>query len=163
MNASFTFAIDRRLGLVRIVMSGLFQPEDVARFLEARAAAHAELGCGPNQHLTLNDVRAMKVQPQQTVAAFHELLADPAHRSRRLAFVVSPTLARSQLIRALAGRASRFFCDVAAAEAWLLAEDEEAQAAACAPPKFGRWAIAPPTSGRRAGRQPEAAPMAARR
>jgi hypothetical protein len=129
MSAHFSFATDRRLGLVRIVLTGLFEPADVARFLEARAAAHAELGWAPNRHLTLNDVRALKIQPQQTVAAFHQLLADPAYRSRRLAFVVGPTLVRSQLMRALASRDSRCFADVAAAEAWLLAE-EGADAAA---------------------------------
>lgn len=104
-------------------MSGLFTPENVADFLEARRLAHAELGCAPNRHLTLNDVRAMKIQPQQTVAAFQDLLGASEHRSRRLAFVVSPTLARSQLMRALAGRDSRCFADPAEAEAWLLAED----------------------------------------
>jgi hypothetical protein len=123
MSARFSFAIDRRLGLVRIVMAGLFEPADVAGFLAARAAAHAELGGGPNRHLTLNDIREMKIQPQLTVAAFHQLLADPAHRSRRLAFVASPTLARNQLRRALAGRDSRCFVTVAEAEAWLFAEE----------------------------------------
>jgi hypothetical protein len=124
MSARFSFTIDRRLGLIRIAMAGLFEPADVARFTEARAAAHAELGWAPNQHLTLNDIRAIKIQPQQTVAAFHDLLAGRAHRSRRLAFVASPTLARNQLMRALAGRHRRCFGDVADAEAWLLTEEE---------------------------------------
>lgn len=130
MDASFTFELDRPRGLIRIAMSGLFTPECVARFLAARHEAHAALGCPRNQHLTLNDVRAMKIQPQQTVAAFHELLADPAYRSRRLAFVAGPTLARGQLMRASAGRHSRCFGTVAQAEAWLF-EDE----AAAAPPR----------------------------
>lgn len=116
-------------------MSGLFTPEDVARFLAARHEAHAALGCAPNRHLTLNDVREMNIQPQQTVAAFHALLAGSEHRSRRLAFVVGPTLARSQLMRALAGRHSRCFGTVAEAEAWLFEEAAEA----VAPP---RWAAA---------------------
>lgn len=125
MPARFSFTLDRRRGLVGIVMTGLFAPEDVARFLEARREAHRALGCAPNMHLTLNDVRAMKIQPQQTVAAFHELLSDPAHRSRRLAFVASQTLARSQLMRALAGRNSRCFEEIEAAEAWLLEGEPE--------------------------------------
>jgi hypothetical protein len=126
MDAKFSFAIDRPLGLIRITMTGLFTVEDVAGFLAARREAHAALGCAPNQHLTLNDVRAMKIQPQETVAAFHLLLADTEYRSRRLAFVVSPTLARSQLMRALAGRYSRCFDDPWAAEAWLLEDGAEA-------------------------------------
>jgi len=130
MNGNFTFELDRPRGLVRIAMGGLFTPECVARFLAARHAAHAALGCARNQHLTLNDVRAMKIQPQETVATFHALLADPAYRSRRLAFVAGPTLVRSQLMRALAGRHSRCFGTVAEAEAWLFEE-----AAAAAPPR----------------------------
>lgn len=130
MDGSFSFEIDRPRGLIRIVMAGLFTAERVAGFLEARRRAHAELGCAPNRHLTLNDVRAMKIQPQDTVAAFRELLADPQYRSRRLAFVAAPTLARSQLMRALAGRDSRCFADPAEAEAWLLAEDGIAPAGA---------------------------------
>ena len=111
-------------------MAGLFEPGDVDRFLAARSEAHRALGCLPNRHLTLNDVRAMKIQPQQTVAAFHAILADSEYRSRRLAFVASPTLARSQLMRALAGRHSRCFTDPAEAEAWLLEDDERARWAA---------------------------------
>lgn len=127
MDAKFSFDIDRPLGLVRIAMSGLFTPECVGAFLKARRKAHEALGCAPNQHLTLNDVREMKIQPQQTVAAFQALLADPEYRSRRLAFVASPTLARSQLMRALAGRDSRCFEDPEEAEAWLLEKDERAR------------------------------------
>jgi hypothetical protein len=132
MDARFSFAIDRPFGLIRIVMTGLFTVEDVAGFLAARREAHAALGCAPNQHLTLNDVREMKIQPQETVAAFHLLLADREYRSRRLAFVVSPTLARSQLMRALAGREGRCFDDPRAAEAWLLEDRAEPNADAAA-------------------------------
>lgn len=101
-------------------MAGLFTPADLDAFLEARRHAHAALRCGPNQHLTINDLRGMKIQSQETVAYFRELLADPAYRSRRLAFVAAPTLARSQLMRALDGRDARCFDDPVEAEAWLL-------------------------------------------
>lgn len=102
-------------------MAGLFTRDDIAAFLEARRRAHAELDCAPNQHMTLNDLRGMKIQPQEAVAAFRLMLSDPAYRSRRLAFVVGRTLARSQLERALNDRDHvRCFDDVADAEAWLL-------------------------------------------
>lgn len=122
MDASFSFSIDRGRGLVRIRMAGLFAPADIAAFIEARRRSHAELGCAPNQHLTLNDLRGMKIQSQDAVAMFRELLADPAYRSRRLAFVSSQTLARSQLMRALDGREARCFDNVEEAEAWLFDE-----------------------------------------
>ena len=124
MSASFSLETDRARDLVRIRMSGLFARADIAAFLEARARAHAELACAPNQHVTLNDLRGMKIQPQEAVAAFRLMLSDPAYRSRKLAFVISQTLARSQLARALNGRDHvHCFDDVGDAEAWLFAED----------------------------------------
>jgi hypothetical protein len=125
MNAHFSFHIDRSRDLVRIQMAGLFTLADIAIFLEARRRAHDELGCAPNQHITLNDLRDMKIQSQEVVAAFREMLADPAYRSRRLAFVAGQTLARSQLMRALAGRDACCFDNIEEAEAWLFAEAEE--------------------------------------
>ena len=41
------------------------------------------------------------------------------------AFVVGPYLARTQIQRALANRVSKCFTDPVAAEAWLLAGDDE--------------------------------------
>jgi hypothetical protein len=123
MSEKFSFRIDRLRGLVRITMQGLFTLDDVAEFVRERSRAHRDLGCEPNMHLTLNDVRGMKIQSQEVVTAFREMLDDPEHRSRRLAFVVAQTLARGQLIRALSRRKARCFEDPASAEAWLLTED----------------------------------------
>ena len=109
-------------------MAGLFTAPDIAAFLEARRKAHAALGCAPNRHLTLNDVREMKIQTQDMVAAFRYMLSDPDYRSRRLAFVAAPTLARGQLLRALQERDARCFETVEEAEAWLFAEERSAAA-----------------------------------
>ena len=125
MSARFSFDVDPRLDLVRIKMSGFFTPEDVAAFLAERRKAHAKLLCGPNDHLTLNDLRGMKIQPSESVDKFGEMLAAPEFRSRRLAFVVAPTLAQGQLLRALAGRHARFFEDAVIAETWLIGGDRE--------------------------------------
>ena len=125
MDSQFSFRVDRARGLIRITMSGLFTIDAIDAFLRARAQAHAELGLPPNQHLTLNDLRGMKIQTQEVVAAFRDMVAAPDYRSRRLAFVAGPTLARSQLMRALSGRDARCFEDPAVAEAWLLAEDRD--------------------------------------
>jgi hypothetical protein len=129
MDAEYHFQIDRSRDLVRIRMAGLFTLGDIGGFLEARQLAHDELGCPPNQHVTLNDLRGMKIQSQAVVAAFRAMLADPAFRSRRLAFVAGQTLARSQLMRALAGREARCFEYIEDAEAWLFAGDVEEEAA----------------------------------
>jgi len=128
MDAQFSFRVDRARGLIRIAMSGLFTSEAIDDFLRAREKAHAELGLPPNEHLTLNDVRGMKIQTQEVVTGFRDMLAAPEYRSRRLAFVAGPTLARSQLMRALSGRDARCFEDPAVAEAWLLAEEADRSA-----------------------------------
>ncbi len=120
MSAKFLVQADHDNGLIRIVMAGFFTPADLDRFLVARARAHEELGLPLNRHSTLNDIRRMKIQSPEMVRAFQEMLAAPEYRSRRLAFVAGPTLARSQLLRACAGRDARCFEDPESAEAWLL-------------------------------------------
>ncbi|MBC9033267.1 hypothetical protein IAG41_12785 [Sphingomonas sp. JC676] len=129
MSAEYSIQVDPSRDLIRIRMSGFFTLADVDGFLAARAKAHAELTCRRNAHLTINDLREMKIQSQEIVDAFRAMLAAPEYRSRRLAFIVSSTLARSQLGRALANRHARCFEDSDAAEAWLLGAGEESQAA----------------------------------
>jgi hypothetical protein len=121
MKDKFSITADRSNGLVRIVMAGLYTLADVPAFYEARRQAHEALGLPKNAHLTLNDVRELKILPQDTLAAFSDMLADPEHHSRRLAFVVAPTLVRAQVQRALGERREAgCFEDPAEAEAWLL-------------------------------------------
>jgi len=128
MSADFAIDVDAARDLVRIRMSGFFTTEDIDAFLAARAVAHTQLRCGPNQHLTLNDLSDMKIQSQDSVEMFRAMLADPAYRSRRLAFVIGRTLARTQLQRALDRRTARCFDDSWAAEAWLFAGSDRAAA-----------------------------------
>jgi hypothetical protein len=41
MHPGFSFEVDARRNLVRFVLTGLFTPDDVSAFLEARRNAHA--------------------------------------------------------------------------------------------------------------------------
>lgn len=123
MDGEFRIEVDAPRDLVRIAMSGFFTRETVEAFLEERRRAHARLLCGPNQHLTLNDMRGMDVRSQEIVDSFRSVLADPAYRSRKLAFVVTSALSRMQLQRTLNGRNAECFESVAEAEAWLFAGD----------------------------------------
>jgi hypothetical protein len=140
MHPGFSFEVDSGRNLVRFVLTGLFMPKDVSAFLEARREAHAKLTCAPGQHVTLTDLRAIKILPRETVGAWAAHLADPQTRVRRLAFVVAPTLVLRQLARALDGRDdhnTRCFADIEVAEAWLLegsvpaAGDNRGAAARC--------------------------------
>ena len=125
MTGEFSIHVDENRDLVRIRMADFFDGEGIAAFIAARREAHARLRCPPNTHVTLNDVRGMKIQSHATIDAFQAILADPVYRSRRLAFVVPMNLARGQLLRALNGRDARCFHDAQAAEAWLLGAEEE--------------------------------------
>ena len=129
MSAEFSVEAEPSQDLIRIRMGGFFTQGDMLAFLAARRDAHSKLRCAVNQHVTLNDLRDMKIQSQEMVDAFRAVLADPLYRSRRLAFVVSPTLARTQVVRALANRQARIFEDFWSAESWLFSPQEEAEAA----------------------------------
>jgi hypothetical protein len=130
MSANYSVQVDVVRSIVRITMSGFFAADDIGGFLAQRDAAHARLTCGPNDHCTITDVRDMKIQAQDIVGMFQDMLADPAYRSRRLAFVTAPTLARPQLLRAIGARGARVFDTVEAAEAWVLAAQDDAAVAA---------------------------------
>jgi hypothetical protein len=105
--------------LVRLTMSGFFEPEEIRRLGEEMVAAVARLHCPPNQHLTLCDIREMAIQSQDAVGHFTRLVGAEPIRSRMLAFVTAKSLARLQA-RRLTDRADvEFFDTVAAAEAWL--------------------------------------------
>ncbi len=117
MQASFSIHVDVANDLVRIGMNGFFEPQDIMAFRAQRDVSFQQLTCAPNQHLTLVDIRGMNIQSQETVALFTDLLTYPVTISRRIAFVVGTSLARSQILRAAAGR-GRLFPDLAQAEEW---------------------------------------------
>jgi hypothetical protein len=82
MGAIFKIEADPVTNLVRHYLAGFFEAADVERYVAARDAAHAKLTCGPHAHVTLVDVRDMKIQPQEIVQAFGAVLANPRYRSR---------------------------------------------------------------------------------
>lgn len=121
--ASFTIELDHARDLVRIRLSGFFSTDDVDRFQAELLLAHRRLGCGRRGGpLTINDISDMAIQSQDVVARWGAFIADPAHRSRRLAFVVGSTLARMQLQRVIAGRDAKVFTAADEAERWLFAK-----------------------------------------
>lgn len=129
MKDKFTFTLDPAHGLVRISMHGFYDVEDVAAFFEARRKAHAQLGLPRNAHLTLNDLRGMKVQQQEVIQAFQIGLAVQEEKARKLAIVIDAAMAKSQANRAINSPDTRYFTDIASAEAWLLADEKRAAAA----------------------------------
>lgn len=120
MTATFSITADVTRDLICVTMAGFFTVDDIARFGTQRDHAHQKLRCLPNRHLTLVDMRGMVIQSQESVDRFQTMLANPATRSRRIAFVVARSLARMQIKRAAANRDAAYFMTIEEATAWLV-------------------------------------------
>lgn len=117
----FTIKTTPALNLVSMKMGGFFDQDSIDQFEAARDAAHRELTCGPNEHLTLCDMREMMIQSQEAIVGFQRVLNNPATYSKRIAIVVSQTLARMQVERAAERRDVRYFTgDPAEARTWVI-------------------------------------------
>ncbi|MDP1026246.1 hypothetical protein Q5H91_03395 [Sphingomonas sp. KR1UV-12] len=112
--------------MIAISLGGFFTVADVEAFGRELAAQRRLLRCARNQHLTLCDVSAMKIQTQEVVAAFAALAGDPAGQSRRMAMIVGSSLARLQTQRVASRDATAMFRDAASAEDWLFEEERPA-------------------------------------
>lgn len=119
MQADFDVVAVPEKNLIRLTMSGFFSKDDIDKMRNRLVCALAELGCGPNQHDTLCDIRGMKIQAQQSVSLFQDLVGSDPVRSRLLAFVVGPTLARLQARRLTDREGVCFFSEMQEAENWL--------------------------------------------
>jgi hypothetical protein len=118
MDASFDIRPDARANLMKVKLAGFFAATDVDRFaLAYRQGLERLQGYG---HLTLADIRGMKIQSQDIVAAFSSFMSSPRVRSRKLAFVCASTLARLQAERLTDRKDVKFFESPHEAEAWLL-------------------------------------------
>jgi len=120
MSAEYTIAADKRRATVRVTMSGFFGMGDVQAFASDLSITLANMDTKPNEHLMLCDLRQMKIQPQETVAAFGNLAAIAAFQSRRLAVITGKSLVRTQAMRLTDRRRVSFFDTVDSAERWLL-------------------------------------------
>lgn len=120
MDAHFSIVIEPERCLLHIIMGGFFSNEDVSDFREELTEHLYRLGCSPNDHVTLCDVSAMKIQTQDMVVVFSNVVGDPVFRSRKLAFVTGSTLARMQTRRLSNREGIAYFTDVDEARTWLL-------------------------------------------
>lgn len=121
--ADFSIQVEPAHAVIRLEMGGFFGRNDVLALQRGMEDAVTMLACGPNQHLTLCDVRAMKIQSQEIVSAFAQIVGSSTLCSKRLAFVTGSSLARLQTRRLTDRPGVAFFSDLQAAEAWLLRED----------------------------------------
>lgn len=124
MSGRYTFTIEPARDLVRIELAGFFTADQVAAFDRDRRRLYGQLRCGPNAHVAIVDMRAADIQAQDVVTAFAASIDDPSTAARKLAFVMSRSLARLQVKRAAAGREAAYFHTVEEAEEWLFADVE---------------------------------------
>lgn len=122
MKAHFAIVIDTSRDLVRLTLGGFFAVADVRSLQAERVRRYADLRCAPNQHLTLCDASAMRIQSRDAVAAFSGFVRDPRFLSRKLAIVSNSSLARMQTLRVNPPDRPglRMFDMLDEAEAWLI-------------------------------------------
>ena len=130
MNAKFEVVADHSMGALRVTMGGFFTPDDVMSFLREVNLKLDALHTRPNEHLMLCDARGMRIQAQDIVGAFAEIVGSPRLRSKRLAFVNGSSLSRLQTRRLTDRDGVSFFADLAEAEQWLFSEPTGALARA---------------------------------
>ena len=119
----YSITVDGDAPFVRIKLGGFFALSDVYEFAAAQAMAYEALASSRGRHVTLCDVSDCKIQLQEVVEAFRELLADPALMSLRMAFVTGASPAKMQIRRLIARDSCRFFEDAQTAERWLVEGD----------------------------------------
>ncbi|MEG3086624.1 hypothetical protein [Sphingomonas sp. PB4P5] len=117
----YSISVDRLAAFVRIKLGGFFALEDVQEFAAAQRRAYETLASAKGRHVTLCDVSACKIQPQEVVEAFRGLLTDRSLMSARMAFVTGASPAKMQIRRLIARDTCRFFEDEVSAERWLVA------------------------------------------
>ena len=120
MSASYLISVDSYRKLVSLKLTGFFTFADAGELIVDVRAAVVSVGCAPNSHLTLCDVSACKLQPQDVVSAFGDHMRDQRYQSRRFAFVVGNSAARMQVRRLLDRGNVACFDDPVEAECWLV-------------------------------------------
>ena len=124
MTPSVMFSVGLAQKLLRVEMAGFFTLAAVADYAEQRLSAFKRLRCGPDEHITLCDVRSCQVSSQDVLAAFAIALNDPATRARRIAFLTESRLMRQQIRRMVDGDRARCFSSEKDALAWLYASND---------------------------------------
>jgi hypothetical protein len=115
----YTIETDLRLKLLRITMSGFFDPEEVAIFtLDLRKAI--AVVSGGNAYSVLVDMRTCSLQSQAMVEAFQRFIEIRPHHAKRIALLAGKSVSRMQARRLLVDDRVRMFEDDADASNWAM-------------------------------------------
>lgn len=122
MTATHDIQLDPVRKLLTLTLTGFFDVSYVAQIRADIVEGIAKLGCPPNRHITLVNISDSKLQAQDSVAAFGDIITDPTIMSRRLAVVVGSSLARMQVRRIMKRDDAECFDNIAAARLWLFSD-----------------------------------------
>lgn len=122
MRAEYSFEIEPARRLLVLRMSGFFDLEAMAALDRARHHAQIALGCAPNTHRTLMDVRRTRIRCEDVRTAFCELLGRKQLVAHRISLLVADCSEPPDGAEALDLRKGRWFDDPTLAEAWLFDE-----------------------------------------
>jgi hypothetical protein len=105
--------------LVRLKLTGMLTPEQVAQLYREEHEAIEKMGCRPGEHLCIVDLTSCPLQVQAVAEAFKSEIASSA-KARRLALYIGNALGRMQARRIARERDDvGFFEFQEEAEEWL--------------------------------------------
>lgn len=123
----YTIKTHPRLKLVELEMSGFFSMEEAVRLYKDEQRAAATLSAQGGYFLLI-DLSALKLQSQDVIARFQDMLNDAPSTASRIALVTGQSVARMQA-RRLADRVRlRLFDQRAEAMTWLQQGDTDEDA-----------------------------------
>ncbi len=122
----FSVTVDLERGCVETCIREFWTRDMLDDFAAALAKAIMRVRATGRVPVSLCDYSGATVQSQEVVAAFIDMMKDPAVRSRKVAVCTGSTLPKLQAERANLDHAEfRFFTDREAAQAWLFAAPRE--------------------------------------
>ena len=115
----YKITVDHGRRIVRVQMSGFFDPTEVAAFARDEQAAAKSLGCPSGAFGLLLETPGAMPQSQEVVAAFRRLLSDLPLKAGRVAIVSEGALVTMQVRRIMTAERTGVFDRVEDALAWI--------------------------------------------
>lgn len=121
MPAMHVITVDPDTGLVEIGIDGFWAVDRLAAFSRDLVAATTRARSRGKPSVVLCDYTRALIQPQEVIGALQQMVNDPIHKSRRVAFFTERQLATMQVRRIASMRDDmRVFDERTAALAWLM-------------------------------------------
>lgn len=121
---SHSIIVDRANRLLDTRIKGFATEADIAAYFDEEQQQVRAMGCGSNEHLLIVDLLEFGTQAQEVIASLEKRVAERSLKAKRVAFVVSSTLSKMQMKRAMKGRDNiAMFSQRSEALAWILSDN----------------------------------------